>query len=418
MNLDLLPEDLFPHIMSFASPRDACRSSRTHEQEEIVLQEREDGWIEIGIGSFCNGEHLKGGLIVEGIELRPKTLMKVRSQFLPHVFPTEALHSLDDHLTATVGALVSKVCMQSDSYKSCVQMLISHPQTSAAHTVKQLAQNALGLARKDAIATSNFFTGLAITIPESKPALVQCAAYFKEAVIFLNLKGLEEGSASLDVHYALDQAGYCETALSSARVHVASATDRILKWKNVFSAAYAADSAERSHVFVLTGLISSESFVSSDRNTSVLFFAAAFALFSFLHFPSQTEATIPTELLVNNLKAVAENSLDMARRETADTSSFFTALLERKDINLASKAAFESCSSLFKQAVTFLNLNGLSGGTATLDVHSALDKATECKSELSAANVSIQSVAAKLEGWRNFYSIASAAVRVVENPDN
>ncbi|KAG5244757.1 pectinesterase inhibitor [Salix suchowensis] len=183
------------------------------------------------------------------------------------------------------------------------------------------------------------------------------------------------------------------------------------------------------------------------RNTSDLFFAAAFALFSFLHFPSQTEATIPTvskvcsqtvnlsyetcvkflmanpkSLLVNNVKAVAENALDMARRETADTStdtsSFFAALLERKDINLASRAALERCSSLFKQAVSFLNLNGLSGGTATLDVHSALDKATECKSELSAANVSIKSVAEKLEEWRNFYSIASASVRVVENPDN
>ncbi|KAJ6775423.1 hypothetical protein OIU79_018565 [Salix purpurea] len=178
------------------------------------------------------------------------------------------------------------------------------------------------------------------------------------------------------------------------------------------------------------------------RNTSVLFFAAI-ALFAILHFPSQTEATIPTELvskvcaqtvnlsyetcvkflmanpkslMVNNLKAVAENALDMARIETADTSSFFAALLKRKDINPASKAALENCSSLFKQAVTFLNLNGLSGGTATLDVHSALDKAEECKSELSAANVSIKSVAEKLEEWRSFYSIASAAVRVVENP--
>ncbi|KAJ6775420.1 hypothetical protein OIU79_018562 [Salix purpurea] len=165
------------------------------------------------------------------------------SKNLPLIFATIVfflLLNLPSQTQATVGALVSKVCMQSDSYKSCVQMLISHPQTSAAHTVKQMAQNALELAKKDAIATSNFFTGLASTIPESKAALVQCAAYFKEAVMFLNLKGLEEGSASLDVHYALDQAGYCETALSSARVHVASATDRIQKWKNVFSAAYAA----------------------------------------------------------------------------------------------------------------------------------------------------------------------------------
>lgn len=50
--------------------------------------EREDGWIEIELGSFYNdggdgkevkmclkevkGQHLKGGLIVEGIEIRPK----------------------------------------------------------------------------------------------------------------------------------------------------------------------------------------------------------------------------------------------------------------------------------------------------------------------------------------------------------
>ena len=100
------------------------------------------------------------------------------------------------------------------------------------------------------------------------------------------------------------------------------------------------------------------------RNTSVLFFAAI-ALFLSLHFPSQTEATIPAELaskvcaqseihsyetcvkfltanpkslMVSSAKAVAENALDMARRETTDTSCFFAALLKRKDINAASKA--------------------------------------------------------------------------------
>ena len=68
--------------------------------------------------------------------------------------------------------------------------------------------------------------------------------------------------------------------------------------------------------------------------------------------------------------------------------------------------------------VTFLNLDGLAGGTATLDLHYALDKATECKSELSAANVSTKCVAEKLEEWTNFYSIACAAVRAVENPED
>ncbi|KAM7273090.1 hypothetical protein ACFE04_027754 [Oxalis oulophora] len=56
-------------------------------KEEIVLVEREDGWLEVELGEFFSGEnydeevtmsllevkgyHLKGGLIVEGIELRP-----------------------------------------------------------------------------------------------------------------------------------------------------------------------------------------------------------------------------------------------------------------------------------------------------------------------------------------------------------
>jgi pectinesterase inhibitor-like protein len=173
-------------------------------------------------------------------------------------------------------------------------------------------------------------------------------------------------------------------------------------------------------------------------------FFAAITLFLFLHFPSQTEATIPTELvskvcaqseihsyeicvkslmanpkslMVTSAKAVAENALDMARRETTATSCFFAALLKRKDINPASKAALES-SSFFEQSVTFFNLDGLSGGTASLDLHSALDKATECKSELSAAHVSIKSVTDKLEEWGNFYSIASAAVNAVENPEH
>ncbi|GMY21817.1 F-box protein PP2-B15-like [Fagus crenata] len=56
-------------------------------EERHGLGERKDGWIEIELGYFYNdqgdeevkmclkevkGEHLKGGLIVEGIEIRPK----------------------------------------------------------------------------------------------------------------------------------------------------------------------------------------------------------------------------------------------------------------------------------------------------------------------------------------------------------
>lgn len=64
------------------------RRSKVSEERELVPVERKDGWIEIEFGHFYNnhqgdgevkmclkevkGEHLKGGLLVEGIELRPK----------------------------------------------------------------------------------------------------------------------------------------------------------------------------------------------------------------------------------------------------------------------------------------------------------------------------------------------------------
>ncbi|KAL2468628.1 F-box protein PP2-B15 [Forsythia ovata] len=66
---------------------DESRSSKIYEVEERVLHMREDGWLEVELGEFyCDGEdrevkmslkevkgeHLKGGLLVEGIELRPK----------------------------------------------------------------------------------------------------------------------------------------------------------------------------------------------------------------------------------------------------------------------------------------------------------------------------------------------------------
>ncbi|KAJ6757090.1 hypothetical protein OIU74_026357 [Salix koriyanagi] len=105
---------------------------------------------------------------------------------------------------------------------------------------KAIAERALAVARKESVATSGFFAGLARRNPASKAVLEKCAADFKEAVQFLNLKGLEGGTASLDVHYALDDAESCESALSSGHVHIQSATARIQKWKTVYSAAEAA----------------------------------------------------------------------------------------------------------------------------------------------------------------------------------
>uniref|UniRef100_A0A7N2L8A3 Uncharacterized protein n=1 Tax=Quercus lobata TaxID=97700 RepID=A0A7N2L8A3_QUELO len=55
-------------------------SIKVFQERQAGPGERKDGWIEIKLGYFYNdegdeevkGEHLKGGLIVEGIELRPK----------------------------------------------------------------------------------------------------------------------------------------------------------------------------------------------------------------------------------------------------------------------------------------------------------------------------------------------------------
>ncbi|KAL0335464.1 UNVERIFIED_CONTAM: F-box protein PP2-B15 [Sesamum radiatum] len=68
--------------------RDECKSAETlDEGEEGVLHARGDGWLEVELGEFYNngnekevkmefkeveGVQLKGGIVVEGIELRPK----------------------------------------------------------------------------------------------------------------------------------------------------------------------------------------------------------------------------------------------------------------------------------------------------------------------------------------------------------
>ncbi|XP_022746606.1 F-box protein PP2-B15-like [Durio zibethinus] len=72
----------------FYSNRKHMLKSRVIEGDDRVLSKREDGWMEIELGEFFNGEddeevkmslmevkgqQLKGGLIIEGIEVRPKT---------------------------------------------------------------------------------------------------------------------------------------------------------------------------------------------------------------------------------------------------------------------------------------------------------------------------------------------------------
>ncbi|XWS57475.1 hypothetical protein CRYUN_Cryun09bG0177100 [Craigia yunnanensis] len=71
----------------FSNQSEVLRSMAYRGIEERVPSKREDGWLEIELGNFYNhggdvevkmclkevtGTHLKGGLVVEGIELRPK----------------------------------------------------------------------------------------------------------------------------------------------------------------------------------------------------------------------------------------------------------------------------------------------------------------------------------------------------------
>ncbi|KAK9016924.1 hypothetical protein V6N11_079416 [Hibiscus sabdariffa] len=67
-------------------------SNRKQMMKSMVMSKREDGWMEIELGEFFNGgtcdeevkmslmetkgHQLKGGVIIEGIEIRPKTLKK------------------------------------------------------------------------------------------------------------------------------------------------------------------------------------------------------------------------------------------------------------------------------------------------------------------------------------------------------
>ncbi|XP_028779532.1 F-box protein PP2-B15-like [Neltuma alba] len=70
----------------YSNRREMLRGSSAREEDEKYPSRREDGWTEIELGEFCSGEEdrevkmslrevgyqLKAGLIVEGIQFRPK----------------------------------------------------------------------------------------------------------------------------------------------------------------------------------------------------------------------------------------------------------------------------------------------------------------------------------------------------------
>ncbi|KAJ6694499.1 hypothetical protein OIU85_005205 [Salix viminalis] len=131
------------------------------------------------------------------------------------------------------------------------------------------------------------------------------------------------------------------------------------------------------------------------RNRIVIF--AAIVLYLFLHFPSQTEAGV---------------ELASKQKESGDSSEFFAGLAQS---NPSSKTALEQCAAHFKEAVLFLNLKGLQGGTASLDVHYALDEVDQCQDALSSGNVLIDSATSVIQKWKTVYDAAAATVSALEH---
>ncbi|KAH8490814.1 hypothetical protein H0E87_023091 [Populus deltoides] len=146
-----------------------------------------------------------------------------------------------------------------------------------------------------------------------------------------------------------------------------------------------------------------------DSKNRIMIFAAI-VLYLFLHFPSQTEAGV--ELATPNEKAIAEKALEIARKVSVDTGVFFTGLAQT---NPAHKTALEQCATNFKEAVQFLNLLGLQGGTASLDVHYGLDEVNQCQDALTSGHVQIDSATSTIQKWKTVYDAADATVATLEN---
>ncbi|KAF9689073.1 hypothetical protein SADUNF_Sadunf01G0053800 [Salix dunnii] len=123
----------------------------------------------------------------------------------------------------------------------------------------------------------------------------------------------------------------------------------------------------------------------------------------------------PQALFRYDLMAMAENAIQLSRKESNDTVDFFNNLASSKDTNPALKLVLKSCVSNFKEGFMFLNLSGLEGRTATFDMHNAYDNAIACETDLSANKVATDLVAARIKKWKDVFSVAMATAGVLED---
>ncbi|OAY23628.1 hypothetical protein MANES_18G093900v8 [Manihot esculenta] len=137
--------------------------------------------------------------------------------------------------------LLTEICKQSNDMGFCMALMNSKPQILSATNIRTVANFALAVARKQSIVKRNFFNRLAsqAKYPASVEAFKDCAAHFNETVGMLNLDGLEGGTASLDVHYSLDNVQFCENGLARAKVDGGLISATIGDWKKYYSVAYA-----------------------------------------------------------------------------------------------------------------------------------------------------------------------------------
>ncbi|XP_007200094.1 uncharacterized protein LOC18766908 [Prunus persica] len=118
--------------------------------------------------------------------------------------------------------LIDDVCKNTINNAECLKILDSNPQALSASSYKDLAQVALGLAIANAEDSQTFINNLLKSDP--RDAIKKCASSYKAVVAsFKSSKAeIEEDpmTANYDAKIAGDDAGNCETALSSQGVKV------------------------------------------------------------------------------------------------------------------------------------------------------------------------------------------------------
>ncbi|KAJ9166829.1 hypothetical protein P3X46_021526 [Hevea brasiliensis] len=154
-----------------------------------------------------------------------------------HCFPCQA----EAIVKPTTDSILSNICQRSNDINLCIQTLKSDSRKPSITDLVNTANIALENAIKESTATTSFFNSLQVSDGDQKKmeAIKDCARLFQETEGMLNLRGLDGDTASLDVHYALDNAVNCENLLTQPNVQIASIPLAIKKWKDSYSVAYA-----------------------------------------------------------------------------------------------------------------------------------------------------------------------------------